>query len=131
MVFSFRLSDLTINISPNTSSRRSNQSSNDSSNNNSIPTSCSDGGSGGRSSTSRSSLSLSVLKQLTLKYLIIVYSTTTHGMAFMHMGLQYIYTEKPLQYILIENMVFMHPILLKLSFIFHLIIIQYTITWKH
>ena len=57
---SLRLSDLTINISPNTSSRRSNQSSNDSSNNNSIPTSCSDGGSGGRSSTSRSSLSLSV-----------------------------------------------------------------------
>ena len=41
---------------------------------------------------------------------------------------QYIYMEKPLQYIQIEDMVFVHSILLKWSFIFHLIITHPTIT---
>jgi hypothetical protein len=43
-------------------------------------------------------------------------------------GQQYIYTEKPLQYIQMEEMVFVHAILVKFSFIFHLIITHSTIT---
>ena len=55
-------------------------------------------------------------------HLRIVYSTTTKMMELMLALLQYICTEKPLQYIEMEEMVYLHSGLVKFSFIFHLII---------
>ena len=47
----------------------------------------------------------------------------------MHTKQQYIYTEKPLQFIQMEDVVFMYQVITqKLSFIFHLIITHPTIT---
>ena len=46
----------------------------------------------------------------------------------MEVNLQYIYTEKQLQYIQMDHMVFGHSVLVKFSFIFHLIITHPTIT---
>ena len=49
-------------------------------------------------------------------------------MEFLYPTQQFIYTEKPLQYIQMKEMVFGHSVLLKLFFIFHLIITHPTIT---